>query len=83
MKHLLILLSSFLLVVSSFAAERRPNVLFIAVDDLNHWVGHFGRNKQTKTPNIDRLERAVCSTCVQSLTGRLAQRQTPLHDRDL
>jgi arylsulfatase A-like enzyme len=33
----------------------RPNVLFIAVDDLNHWVGHFGRNKQTKTPNIDRL----------------------------
>ena len=27
----------------------------IAVDDLNHWVGHLGRNKQTKTPNIDRL----------------------------
>jgi iduronate 2-sulfatase len=38
------------------AAERqKPNVLFIAVDDLNHWVGHLGRNKQTKTPNIDRL----------------------------
>lgn len=39
------------------AAEEttRPNVLFIAVDDLNHWVGHLGRNKQTKTPNIDRL----------------------------
>ena len=34
-----------------------PNVLFIAVDDLNHWVGHLGRNKQTKTPNIDRLAR--------------------------
>jgi arylsulfatase A-like enzyme len=33
----------------------RPNVLFIAVDDLNHWVGHLGRNPQTKTPNIDRL----------------------------
>jgi len=33
----------------------RPNVLFIAVDDLNHWVGHLGRNKQTRTPNIDRL----------------------------
>ena len=28
------------------AAEpaRKPNVLFIAVDDLNHWVGHLGRN---------------------------------------
>ena len=33
----------------------RPNVLFIAVDDLNHWVGYLGRNPQTITPNIDRL----------------------------
>ena len=35
----------------------KPNVLFIAVDDLNHWVGHLGRNKQTKTPNLDRLAK--------------------------
>ncbi len=33
----------------------RTNVLFIAIDDLNHWVGHLGRNKQVQTPNIDRL----------------------------
>ncbi len=33
----------------------RPNVLFIAVDDLNHWVGYLGRNPQTITPNIDKL----------------------------
>src|SRR3954451_10522121 len=33
----------------------KPNVLFIAIDDLNHWVGYLGRNKQTATPNIDRL----------------------------
>src|SRR5215510_9285799 len=33
----------------------KPNVLFIAVDDLNHWVRHLGRNKQVITPNIDRL----------------------------
>ncbi len=33
----------------------RPNVLFIAADDLNHWVTHLGRNPQAKTPNIDRL----------------------------
>src|SRR3954462_5692439 len=41
------------------AAEtpKKPNVLFIAVDDLNHWVGHLGRNPQTKTPNIDRLAK--------------------------
>jgi arylsulfatase A-like enzyme len=36
-------------------APPKPNVLFIAVDDLNHWVGHLKRNPQTKTPNIDRL----------------------------
>jgi arylsulfatase A-like enzyme len=33
----------------------RPNVLMIAVDDLNHWVGYLGRNPQTKTPHIDAL----------------------------
>lgn len=41
--------------LSPAAEARKPNVLFIAVDDLNHWVGHLGRNPQTKTPNIDRL----------------------------
>lgn len=41
----------------------KPNVLFIAIDDLNHWVGHLGRNYQTKTPNIDRLaQRGVTFT---------------------
>jgi arylsulfatase A-like enzyme len=39
------------------AEPPKPNVLFIAVDDLNHWVGHLGRNPQTKTPNIDRLAK--------------------------
>lgn len=34
-----------------------PNVLFIAVDDLNAWVTHLGRNPQAKTPNIDRLAK--------------------------
>ena len=32
----------------------RPNVLFIAVDDLNMNVGCYG-NTIVKTPNIDRL----------------------------
>lgn len=39
----------------SVLETKKPNVLFIAVDDLNHWVGYMGRNKQTKTPNLDRL----------------------------
>jgi len=34
---------------------KRPNVIFIAVDDLNDWVGCFGGNPQAKTPHLDRL----------------------------
>ena len=37
------------------AKESPPNVLFIAVDDLNHWVGHLDGHPGTLTPNIDRL----------------------------
>ena len=33
----------------------RPNVLFIAIDDLNDWVGVFDGNPQVKTPNLDRF----------------------------
>jgi arylsulfatase A-like enzyme len=39
------------------ATPTRPNVLMIAVDDLNHWVGYLHRNPQTITPNIDRLAK--------------------------
>jgi choline-sulfatase len=35
----------------------RPNVLLIAVDDLNDWVGCLGGHPQVQTPNIDRLAR--------------------------
>ena len=37
------------------AADARPNVLFIAVDDLNDWVGFLEGHPQVKTPNMDRL----------------------------
>ena len=36
-------------------ASVAPNVLFIAVDDLNDWIGCLGGHPQTKTPNFDRL----------------------------
>ena len=35
--------------------QQRYNVLFLAVDDLNDWVGCLGGHPQAKTPNIDRL----------------------------
>ena len=40
------------------------DILFIAVDDLNDWVGCFGGNPQALTPNLDRLakEKAVVMT---------------------
>ncbi len=37
-----------------------PNILFIAVDDLNSWLGCMQGHPQARTPNIDRLaERGV------------------------
>ncbi|MEY4567042.1 MAG: hypothetical protein RLY14_2012 [Planctomycetota bacterium] len=61
----------------SYAEERqpvvkRPNVLFIAVDDLRPEIGCYG-NKLVKTPNIDRIaargivfDRAYCQQAVCS-----------------
>src|SRR5688572_16050144 len=36
-------------------AANRPNVLFIAIDDLNDWVGCLGGHSHARTPNLDRL----------------------------
>jgi arylsulfatase A-like enzyme len=37
------------------AAEKRPNVLFLSVDDLNDWIGCLNGYPGVKTPNLDRL----------------------------
>ena len=40
-----------------------PNILFIAVDDLNDWVGVLGGHPQAVTPNMDKLaERGLLFT---------------------
>ncbi|MEM9110613.1 MAG: sulfatase [Planctomycetota bacterium] len=45
------------------AEEQPPNVLLIAVDDLNDWIGCLGGHPQARTPNMDRLaERGVLFT---------------------
>lgn len=49
------------------SAETRPNVLMIAVDDLNDWIGCMGGHPDTRTPNIDRLaDRGVLFTNAHS-----------------
>ena len=35
----------------------RPNVLFIAVDDLNDWIEPLGGHPQARTPHLARLAR--------------------------
>jgi arylsulfatase A-like enzyme len=58
-RHLVSIACTMLLVpvpvTAEAAAESRPNVLFIAVDDLNDWTGSLGGHPQTRTPNLDRL----------------------------
>ena len=68
MKPILTFVCTLLLFCPAIADSKPPNVLFIAVDDLNDWVGCLGGHPQAKTPNIDRLasrgvlfEQAYCS----------------------
>ena len=35
--------------------KAQPNVLLIAIDDLNDWIGCMGGHPQAQTPNMDRL----------------------------
>ena len=48
-------LAAFALCAAPVAADEAPNVLFIAVDDLNDWIGCMGGHPQAKTPNMDAL----------------------------
>lgn len=56
---------------SAASAQKRSNILFIAVDDLNDWVGHLGGHPQANTPNIDRLATLCNPSQVSLLTGIL------------
>jgi choline-sulfatase len=45
------------LVTGAEAGSGKPNVLFIAIDDQNDWIGCLHGHPQVKTPHIDRLAR--------------------------
>ncbi|XZE37037.1 sulfatase [Pirellulaceae bacterium SH501] len=48
-------LIAFAFIKNEPVVAKQPNVLFIAVDDLNDWVGCLGGHPQTLTPNLDRF----------------------------
>ncbi len=50
-----VLFLSTILTFTSGRAEERPNILFIAIDDQNDWIGCLEGHPQVKTPHIDRL----------------------------
>lgn len=59
MKKILFLLPIFCILLSTSCRREQntapPNVLFIAIDDLNDWVGPLKGHPQVQTPHIDRL----------------------------
>lgn len=50
-----LLISLFLLADPGLSAKENMNVLFIAIDDLNDWIGPMGGNPAVKTPNFDKF----------------------------
>lgn len=90
----LILLSPFFC-RSASSADQRPNVLFIAVDDLRTSLGCYG-DTLVQSPQIDRFaatarrfdhaytQQAVCGPSRTSLlTGRLPDNTRVWHNRNL
>ena len=76
-----------LLPALSQAKQAPKNVIFIAVDDLNDWVGFLGGHPQTKTPNMDRFgshgngfrKGLLCSTGFQCFASGFAYWLSNLH----
>ncbi len=82
MRCLLVVLLALLCVPAAHAQTKpKPNVLFIAIDDLRDWVGFLKTHPQVKTPQLDRLAarglrftRSYCASpvCNPSRTALLS-----------
>ncbi|MDE0359719.1 MAG: sulfatase-like hydrolase/transferase, partial [Rhodospirillaceae bacterium] len=56
-----------------------PDILFIAIDDLNDWVGPLDGHPQAKTPNMDRIaERGMVFTNAHSTSAMCNPARTAL-----
>ncbi|NNE92394.1 MAG: sulfatase [Verrucomicrobiales bacterium] len=77
-------LTAFLAAPSHARESEKPNVLFIAIDDLNDWVGFLGGHPEVQTPHMDALAKRgrnltnahcpvpVCSACRVSVMSGVA-----------
>lgn len=76
---------------ASLAQAEKPNILFIAIDDQNDWIGCLGGHPQVKTPNIDALaargtlfanahcQAPLCNSSRTSLLTGLRPSTTGIH----
>ncbi len=39
------------------ATSQKPNILFISIDDLNHWIEPLGGSEQARTPNLMKFSK--------------------------
>lgn len=56
-RHWLAALAVTVLFTFTASAADKPNVLLIAIDDLNNWVGCLGGHPDAQSTNIDRLAK--------------------------
>jgi arylsulfatase A-like enzyme len=54
------LLSGLLAVSAAETASPKPDVLFIAIDDMNDWITLFDTSNPIQTPNLERLAARGC-----------------------
>ena len=55
-KWILLSIFSLLAICCTIAQpEKKPDILFIAIDDMNDWTTLFDKNNPIKTPNLERL----------------------------
>ena len=67
MKKIVLLILVLTFAINGFC-QQKPNVLFIAIDDINDWIGPLGGNPQAMTPTLDKFSdkamvfnNAVCA----------------------
>ncbi len=95
--YILFIVFSVLSCTQKTKTPQQPNILFIAIDDMNDWVGVLKGHPQAKTPNIDKLANQgilftnahtpapACSPCRNALLYGMQPHKSglyPFYDRN-